>query len=445
VAVRTSAANQAYTGAGPTGAVATVLGWSYVVVDRANFVNLWVLHNGSEGTPEAGYGSDASGLTFVAYDAGFNTLGSFATTVGTWFRHALVMNGTAWTVYFGNYGSALSSASGTRTAISSPGTLVIGATGDWFNGRHAAYRVYDAALSLAEIESEFEQYQPIRTTNLHRYHPFVNAELVDYSGNARTLTAGAGAATTEAGPPIRWDARLLQQLYVPAASNVANPNAGSASIGMAGQNATVTRTAQPLPTSATIGMAGQNATVSTSVNALAGWANIILAEDNPTTTVQVSAATATFTVAGQTAAASTAVVNVPAGAAALGVAAQSATTRVSPTPTAATFTFAAQAATVLGGTNANPGTGTFALTARTPSASVKVSAGVAAFGLAAGDVISGNLGLACANLTATVTVDQHFGAVSVGDRHAAVVTVDAHESTVGAEEYYAVAAVCGRS
>ncbi len=445
MAVRTSAANQRLTGAGPSGAAVTALGWLYIVNDRNAFSNVWLLHNGSEGTPEAAFGTDSDGTTLFAYDSSFTTLGSFATTPGTWYRWAVVMNSTAWTVYVGALGGAASSASGTMLAISSPSTYTLSSAGDWIDARQAAQKWYTAALSLAEIELEWEQYQPVRTANLQRHHPFVNAELVDYSGNGLTLTAGAGATSTEAGPPIRWDGRLLQQLDVPVVSGSANPNAGSASIGMAAQNPTVTRTGQPLPTAASIGMAAQNATVATGTRANAGYANIILAEDNPTAKVAPTASAASFTVAGQNATASTAAITVPAGTAALGFAAQSATTRVAPTSATASVSLTARAATVLGGTNTSPTTGTYALTARTPAVSIKVAAGLASFGLSAGDVISGNLGLACANLSATVTVDQHFGVVSVGDRHSATVVLDAHVATVGVEELYAVTGVCGRS
>lgn len=445
MAVRTSAANQALTGTGPTGAVATVLGWVYIVNDRNAFSNAWIMHNGVEGSPEAAFGTDSDGTTFFAYDSTFTTLGSFASTPGTWYRHATVMNSTSWTVYFGAAGAALSSASGTMTAISSPSTFGLSSTGDWIDARQASVRVYTAALSVDEIENELAQYKPVRTANLQRQHPFINAELIDYSGAGLSLTAGAGATTTEAGPPIRWDGRLVKQLRVPAASNVANPNAGSASIGLSAQNATVTREGRPTPTAATIGMAAQNATVTTTVNVAAGYANIILAEDNPTTRINPTAQAATFTLAGQTAAASTAITNASAATASVGLAAGQATTTIAPRVGVATFSLAAQAATVLGGTNTSPTAASVALTARTPSPSIRVNAGLATIGVSAGDVISGNLGLACANLTTVVTVDQHFGVVSVGDQHSATVEVEAHSSTVGVEEHYAVAGVCGRS
>lgn len=85
------------------------------------------------------------------------------------------------------------------------GESVFGA--EWWRGRVANFKVWNAALTQAEIENELAQYVPHRTANLLRWHPFLIAETTDYSGADRTLTGGTGA-TTEDGPPIPWHVPL---------------------------------------------------------------------------------------------------------------------------------------------------------------------------------------------------------------------------------------------
>ena len=185
---------------------------------------------------------------------------------------AAVMNGTSWTLYTGTDPGALTASSATRTALSTPTSLRIGnerTDTEFWNGRVANFKRYTAALSQTEIQYELLQYQPTRTANLLDYFHFVNAETVDYSGNANTLTAGSTATATEAGPPIRWDGRLVRQTRQPTAGT-ASPSAGLASISLASQNATTS--VLPSAQAATLSVAGQNS--SSAVRASAGVATV---------------------------------------------------------------------------------------------------------------------------------------------------------------------------
>lgn len=73
---------------------------------------------------------------------------------------------------------------------------------EWFNGRMAAAKIYDAVLTQAEIQAEMKQMDPVRRANLNSYYRLLttNDYLIDQSGQGRTLTAG-GTLTTEFGPP----------------------------------------------------------------------------------------------------------------------------------------------------------------------------------------------------------------------------------------------------
>jgi hypothetical protein len=69
-----------------------------------------------------------------------------------------------------------------------------------FNGRIAGVKIWNAALSAAELELERWTYSPVRTADLWAWYPLDGTSTADASGNGHTLTAG-GSLTTEAGPP----------------------------------------------------------------------------------------------------------------------------------------------------------------------------------------------------------------------------------------------------
>ncbi|MFI9817589.1 LamG-like jellyroll fold domain-containing protein [Saccharothrix variisporea] len=220
MAVRFDADGENYTStSSPPSGSYTVVCWFQVSTDRNTFSTVW-----SSDSSSSNYHyiqTDSDGTSVKAFHSDGSVITGPNVTVGTWYRLAFVVNGTAATMYWGTATGALSSASdATWPAFSpTPTTFRIGAsvfTGEWLNGRVAALKHWSAALSQAEVEKEFSQYLPDRTSGLVRFHPFVANETADYSGNARTLSGGTGS-TREDGPPIPWRARA-PQLVLPAAS-----------------------------------------------------------------------------------------------------------------------------------------------------------------------------------------------------------------------------------
>lgn len=207
MAFRADSATEGYIvndGAGlPPAAVATILSWFMISVDRNAFQTVWVF--GTTGALQVGLGTDSDGTTLTLFDRNFANQGATALTVGGWYRAAAVLNGTAWTLHLGVGGAALTTTTAARAAISAPPVMELARNIDWWNGRVANVKVYAAALSVDECERELQQYQPARTENLLRWHPFLTAETVDYSGAGNTLTV-SGSPFTEDGPPIRWRA-----------------------------------------------------------------------------------------------------------------------------------------------------------------------------------------------------------------------------------------------
>jgi hypothetical protein len=162
------------------------------------------------------FDADTTGTNLRVNGAG-GTLGSFAISAGSWYKTAVVCDGTTTVFYHAAATAALTSDSGT---IGTPsGTLAFfiganGATASWFNGRIAAVKAWSSALTAADVERELLFYMPQKTGSLTRFHPFINAQTRDYSGLAETLSGGVGA-TTGAGPPIAWAPRINHQLIIP--------------------------------------------------------------------------------------------------------------------------------------------------------------------------------------------------------------------------------------
>lgn len=208
MAVRFTASSQRYTTTtNLPGSVFTITNWVYISVDRDAFSAFWTM-GGTSPNPRAELTTDADGTTITLVDSVVNFVGSFASSVGTWYRVAVVVNGANATLYHGAATGALSSASTSAFApASSPALFTLGCeangTFSFINGRIAAFKMWDTTLSQLELEAELAQYAPVRTTNLLRFHPLINTETVDYSGNAYSLSGGTGSAT-EDGPPLLW-------------------------------------------------------------------------------------------------------------------------------------------------------------------------------------------------------------------------------------------------
>lgn len=106
---------------------------------------------------------------------------------------------------------------------------------DTSNHRLAAIKVWDVALTDAEIEAERYLYQPRKFANLHLWAPMVQSvladQLKDFSGNARDFTATGTHAVVD-GPPISWGAPSLVFPY--AVPDVTQALTGSSATGSAG-------------------------------------------------------------------------------------------------------------------------------------------------------------------------------------------------------------------
>lgn len=211
MAVRFDSVNDPYTtSTNLPGATYTVSFWFYQSVDRNDWSMVWGVDNGAS-TAYTLVGTAADGAILRIFDSIGNdpNLGSVITTmtVGQWYKIAIVSSSNVIQVYWGTPGSALTALSPITSGAKTNTKMYLGtdAPSEWWNGRITAFKHWDAALTLAEVDRELDQYTPVRGVNLIRWQPMTTAaEVVDLSGKGNNLTVGSAATTTEDGPPIRW-------------------------------------------------------------------------------------------------------------------------------------------------------------------------------------------------------------------------------------------------
>jgi Concanavalin A-like lectin/glucanases superfamily len=208
----------------PAGTVYTVTCWAMISVDRNTYSEIVSLGNSTSPSTYCSISTNADGTSVGIFDlANYSGagVGETSMTVGAWYRLAMVVNGASATFYIANGPTgSLTATSVTDLTPPTPGAMSLGnyvGGGSFFlDGRLAAVKMWSAELAAAEVEAELAQYQPRRTANLLRWHPFLTVETTDYSGNGNTLSGGSGA-TTEDGPPIPWGPSA-PRLILPAAA-----------------------------------------------------------------------------------------------------------------------------------------------------------------------------------------------------------------------------------
>lgn len=222
MAVQYAAVTQNHTAtSGLPGNVFTLTMWLWPASQPARYMfPLWLDASGGSSFVAIGIRDGLNNLQLI--DSGnytFNGVNPLAVSAQTWYKCAAVVDGANATFYRSAGDSALVSGGVADFAPpATPSNLYVGNSrfDEWYDGRLAALKVWDAALTQAEIEAELAQYLPHRTANLLRFHPFLQAETADYSGNGNALSGGTGATTAD-GPPIPW-AGIQPRLILPAAT-----------------------------------------------------------------------------------------------------------------------------------------------------------------------------------------------------------------------------------
>jgi hypothetical protein len=185
----------------------TIMGWFKISVDRNAFSCFYNFGHATNSLAVYTIETLADGTTLSFYDGDTTTNGS-ALTVGTWYHIATAVAGTG-------AGQALTYLNGVLD-ITAAGDVDPTADKLWvgndidvefLNGCAAAIKIWNVALTGAEVAAEMWQYTPVRITNLNAWHPMLAANVAglidDQSTNQRTWTQG-GSLASESGPPIPW-------------------------------------------------------------------------------------------------------------------------------------------------------------------------------------------------------------------------------------------------
>jgi hypothetical protein len=290
--VRFAAHNQRYsttTFGVPSGSF-SILCWASLAVDRNTYSAVWALMDPS-GSPYWHLITGGDGTNLGMHSSGGATGGSTVTdlTTATWWKTAVIFNGTSMTYYAASAGNALTLR---QTETGSAGTPASRAmfyiagdnlTNEFFNGSVANVKVYSAALAVAECEVELAQYRPTRLTNLVRWHPLITPETTDYAGTGDFTTNGANP-TVSHGPPIRF--RRARPRYV----NLAGVISDYATVAVPAQQAVVS--VQVNADCANITITGHNPGLPSVVAAQA--AAPVFTSEQPLGAVGAVAETATF-------------------------------------------------------------------------------------------------------------------------------------------------------
>lgn len=212
MAVRFDADGESYTRSTGLGSVTnwSVACWAKLSVDRAATTVLWQI-------------DDGAGANYLRINAWNGSALTFQTSGSAWFGvagHTLVVDewtfiGLSATANPGQARVRIRPAADSTFVGGSPAqsnvtisaaTLRVGdgqAASEWLNGSLAAVKIWNAALTMDELELESWTNLPYRTASLTAWYPFLTASAVDYSGNGQTLVGGTGAANDD-GPPISW-------------------------------------------------------------------------------------------------------------------------------------------------------------------------------------------------------------------------------------------------
>jgi hypothetical protein len=195
----------------PSWSAFTICGWFYKTGTGGSFAALASLVPNASDYSWLGFATGTSNLQV------WHTSGGFSATIiapadNTWFFAALVHDGATTLRGYGRLGtvSTLSTQSTTMTS-QTPTSLTVGEDGgvaDWFDGRIAAVKAWDAVLTSDELVAESHYITPMRYANLHLATPlFTTGDINDYSGAGRNWTSDL-TPVTEDGPPIAWAPRV---------------------------------------------------------------------------------------------------------------------------------------------------------------------------------------------------------------------------------------------
>lgn len=175
---------------------ATVAGWYKLLTDRDAKTHLWYLVRYAATATDASIRSEPDGtaMKFIANYGSNQSATVIDMAAGVWYYICASMSGGTATIYWAPEGqTSLSSLTRAFTNLA-PERLILGNNegGEFFRGRLAYQRCWNAALSGAQALAEYHDTAAVLATDLLTDHPMDGADvaecLVDESGNGYDYT-----------------------------------------------------------------------------------------------------------------------------------------------------------------------------------------------------------------------------------------------------------------
>lgn len=191
----------------------TIMCWAYPVSNPAAQITLFsVANNGSNlDRLRSNSGGTSWSSQSIVGGTSVNTTGA-SVSYGSWQHWAMVRRDASnLDTYLNGTLDATSNQSVSGRAAAAQ--LDIGnsnGASTYFNGRVFAIKIWDVALTAAEIAQEMNTVAPRKLANLWGWYPTrpgSGERAKDYSGNGRDFTEG-GTLTDEDPPPISWGGRI---------------------------------------------------------------------------------------------------------------------------------------------------------------------------------------------------------------------------------------------
>lgn len=211
MAIRFDASGDSLSRARLTGAK-TVMAWIYLAVDRNAYTVFFGLGD------NAFVGTLSDGTSIIFYDGSVEHSTSGSLTVGAWQHVAFVGAGDSSSDTFSVYLNGAQIGTGTRAANDAGTNMYLGndTYSEWLNGRLAHVKIWNAALTAAEIQQEMYSSRPQRFANLWSWLPMIESgsgRNSEWSSSGNTWTAN-GTLADEDGPPVAWNLTGWQLPFV---------------------------------------------------------------------------------------------------------------------------------------------------------------------------------------------------------------------------------------
>ena len=178
------------------------MAWVYIAVDRNAYSALWEF----KGTTFSQIiQTDADGTTLGLWNGSTFPTGTNL-SAGTWYHIAMVSDASPGAGSFRLYLNGVLDITNTGPSGGVATSLDFfdgNTSGLLFNGRMRSLKIYSAALTPTEINTERASLDTcVRSSNLNSFYKFDSAATIatDDGGSSLTLTVN-GTFTTEAGPP----------------------------------------------------------------------------------------------------------------------------------------------------------------------------------------------------------------------------------------------------